>query len=225
MNIQTYSKIEGAIEAEGLVVLIDILRACTTINILFARGVNKIIPVLDPEDALLYKNKNYILIGEGDGGVDNSIFDFNNSPSEVINKNFINRNVVLRSNNATKGILSAKKAKSMVLGSFLNLQSLADYIKANSSHNIITMVPLGRKGKKGLEDELFAQALTATLKNETVDYDVIDKKLRSCACAKLVSDDLGRPEDVDIALRHNAFPNIPEVDLADSLKTIRVEKK
>ena len=99
MNIETRYLVEGSKEAEGLVVIIDVLRACTTIPILFKQGARKIIPVLTPEDALEYGKLGYVLVGEGEHGHKHDAFHHINSPSEVYKENFSGKDIVLRSNN------------------------------------------------------------------------------------------------------------------------------
>jgi 2-phosphosulfolactate phosphatase len=220
MSVEIRSLVDGANEAEGLVVVIDVLRACTTIEHLFANGMTEIIPVKEPEDALPYKALGYILIGEGDHGSQHDIFDFNNSPTDVLNEDFSGKKGVLRSNNCTQAILNAEKASEIILASFLNIKAVVNYIK---NHHIdqVTILALGRLGGKGIEDELCAQVIKAELEGISYDFEAIKDEIKNCPTAILVRETLERPQDVELALMLNAFDIVPRVENENGIKVIR----
>ena len=220
MKIKIHSLIEGSREAEGIVVIIDVLRACTTIPILFSQGANEIIPVITPEEATEYEKHGYILVGEGEHGSVHDSFHYNNSPSEIYTVDFTDKTIVIRSNNATKAILNAKKASEIVLASFVNLDAVVNYIR---NHHIedVTLVPLGRMGEKGLEDELCAEAIKDKLEGLAYDFEEYRKRVYGCDCAVLVRETLKKPEDVEFALKLNSYPIVPKVYSRESHKVIR----
>ncbi len=220
MNIQIHSSVDGATNATGIVVIIDVLRACTTIPILLKQGVNEIIPVKTPEEAAKFKKDGYILIGEGQHGHVHNVFEFNNSPSEIINKPFEGRKVVLRSNNATQAIHHAKQASEIVLASFVNVNAIAKFI-FNHRLSDVTLVALGRLGKKSIEDELCAEVIKKELEGTKYHFEEIKKNLYNCETALLVRETLKRPQDVDLALMLNSYEVVPKVDINSNKKTIK----
>lgn len=220
MNIKIHSLVDGSKNATGIVVIIDVLRACTTIPVLLKQGITEIIPVKSLEDAESYKDKDFVLIGEGEHGSVHDIFDYNNSPSEVLNKDFSGKNAVLRSNNATQAIHFAEHASDVVLASFLNISAIVGYIKGHHLDEV-TIVPLGRLGNKGIEDELCAEVIQCELEGKSYDFDSMRQEIRECETAVLVRETLQRPEDVEIALQLNSYNIVPRVFNEDNTKVIR----
>ncbi len=222
MLIKIQSLIEGSKNATGIVVIIDVLRACTTIPILLKNNADHIIPVTTPKDAKQYESRGYVLIGEGEHGHVHDSFHYNNSPGEVYDKDFTGKKIVIRTNNATRAILNANEASDIILASFVNLDACKEYIK---NHHIdhVTLVPLGRLGKKGLEDELCAIALKSALESKTYDFPGMKKKIYNCECAVLVRNTLKKPEDVELSLKLNSYPVVPKV-YTNTHKVIRAAK-
>ena len=87
MQITIKHLIEGARQAEGLVVVIDVFRAFSLECWLYAMGAEEIRPVGAVEEALGWREKDpgCILIGERHGRKLDG-FDFGNSPSTVTRK-------------------------------------------------------------------------------------------------------------------------------------------
>ena len=214
----------AAKEAEGTVVIIDVLRACTTIPILFEKGAVEIIPVRTPEEAVSYEKEGYVLVGEGEHGHVHDAYHHVNSPSEVVNEDFTGKRIVLRSNNATQAIINAVKANDIVLASFVNLDVVVDYIHQGVPE-IVSLVALGRLGERGLEDDECAEAIKASLENKSYDFEDMKERVSVCECAALVRETLGKPKDVEIALNVNSFPIIPKVYTEGNLKVIRTAKR
>lgn len=82
MNIKILHMVEGAKEATGITVIIDVFRAFTVEVYLMNNGADKIIPVGDMQIAYDYKkdNPDTILVGERHGKILEG-FDYGNSPS------------------------------------------------------------------------------------------------------------------------------------------------
>jgi len=220
MDIKISYLIEGSKGAKGIVVIIDVLRACTTIPILLKNGAQEITPVKTAKEAQKYGAKGYILIGEGQHGAVNDTFHYNNSPSEVHDLDFNNKKIVIRTNNATQAILNAEYASEIVLASFVNLDSVANYIQ---NHHIkdVTLVALGRLGRRGLEDDLCAEAIKARLEGKEINFSGIIGRLYDCECAALVRKQLNKPDDVKLSLQLNTYPIVPKVYLEKGRKVIR----
>lgn len=221
MNITICSLVECSREAKGLVVIVDVLRSCTTIPILFHQGATEVIPVQTVEDAEKYKSQGYMSVGEIEGGRVHDVFDYNNSPSEVYDKDFSGKRVVFRSNNTSRAILEAGKAWDIILASFVNMGAVVEYIQGHE-HGIVTLIPLGRLGTKGVEDELCAQAIQSALENIPFNFDEMRERIAECPTAVLFRDTLQRgAQDVTMALQLNSYPIAPVVVSSEGRKIIK----
>ena len=149
-------------DKKSIVVVVDVLRATSTMCIAFENGVDRIIPVSKVEEALEYRSsgENFILAAERNGKPVKS-FDFGNSPQSYVNMDVEGRTVVMTTTNGTKAINMAKKDHKVVIGSFLNLQAIAEWLISRDEDVIIFCA--GWKDKFNLEDTLFAGALSELL--------------------------------------------------------------
>ena len=84
MQIETLDLIEGAKQARGLAVIIDVFRAFSTACYVVRNGAEEIIPVGDVELAYQLKEENpgCVLMGERKGQKLPG-FDYGNSPTEI----------------------------------------------------------------------------------------------------------------------------------------------
>jgi 2-phosphosulfolactate phosphatase len=148
-------------EKEGqIVVVIDVLRATSAICTAFEYGVDKMIPVATIEEALAYKQQGY-LVGAERNAIAIEGFDFGNSPYSYMTDKIKGKTVVITTTNGTQAIEAAKNAHAVVIGSFLNITALCNWlIKENRS---ILLLCSGWKNKFNLEDTLFAGAVTEIL--------------------------------------------------------------
>lgn len=149
--------------SKSIVVVIDILRASSSICVAFEHGVKSIIPVSTIEEALSYKAKGY-LIGAERHGETLEGFDFGNSPFSYMNPKIKGRDIVLTTTNGTRAIHTAKNAFKLVIGSFLNMDVLTKWL-CEQKHDIILLCS-GWKNTFNLEDTLFAGAMVYKLKKD-----------------------------------------------------------
>ena len=107
MNVHRVT-LDGCHAANGLVVVVDVLRAFTTAATAFAREAEEILLVSTVEEAfeLRARYPGYLLIGEVDGlPVDG--FDLPNSPSTLQDLNLSSRRLVQRTTSGTQGVVRA----------------------------------------------------------------------------------------------------------------------
>ena len=143
-----------------IVVVVDIFRATSSMVAGLSAGVPHIIPVADKEKCLPYKAQNYILAGERNGEKI-ADFDIGNSPVGFTKIAQKKQPICMSTTNGTKAISLSLSAKEVLIGAFLNLDVIAEYLK-NKQQNIVIFCA-GWKGKYSLEDTLFAGALTAKI--------------------------------------------------------------
>jgi 2-phosphosulfolactate phosphatase len=143
-----------------VVVLVDILRATTSICTAFANGVDCIIPVGDIEDARKYKEQGYLIASEQDGKK-LDFADFGNSAFSFSKERISGKTLVYCTTNGTRALEMARSAEQVVIGSFINLSALTEWIRTRQINVIILCS--GWKNKFCLEDTLFAGALASSL--------------------------------------------------------------
>ncbi len=145
---------------DTIVIVVDILRASSSICTAFMNGVQKIIPVGTLNEAKNYKDKGYIVASERDGKVVD-FADFGNSPHNFTSERIAGQTIVYSTTNGTNAIHMAKESKQVLIGAFLNIQALCDYL-ATQRYDVVIFCS-GWKNKFNLEDTLFAGALSDCL--------------------------------------------------------------
>lgn len=147
------------------VVVIDILRATSSMCVAFKTGVNKILPVSTPEECSIFKDFDFICAAERNA-VKLDGFDLGNSPFEYLNPLIIEKNLALTTTNGTKALKQSKDlgADQIVMGSFLNIDVLCNWLKHQP--NDVILLCAGWKDKANLEDTLFAGAVVNKLVND-----------------------------------------------------------
>lgn len=145
-----------------IVVVIDIFRATSSICYGIENGAEAIIPVSEVEECAAYREKglNYLLAAERNGEVVEG-FDFGNSPFSYTAEKVAGKTVVLTTTNGTHALHLSRSAKKVVIGSFLNLTALCNWLKQQNQH--ILLVCAGWKNNFNLEDTLFAGAVVEQL--------------------------------------------------------------
>ncbi len=172
-----------------IVVIIDIFRATSSICYGIENGAEAIIPVSEVEECAAYREKglNYLLAAERNGEVVSG-FDFGNSPFAYTPEKVAGKTVVLTTTNGTHALHLSRKAKKIVIGSFLNLTSLCNWLKMQNES--ILLVCAGWKNNFNLEDTLFAGAVTEQLKSG--DYKLDDPALAANDLFQLGKNDIGQ---------------------------------
>lgn len=145
-----------------IVVVIDVLRATSAICAAFDNGIKSIIPVPTVEEALEYKKKGFLAGAERKGQIVEG-FDFGNSPFSYMKEEFKNQEVVLTTTNGTKSLDVAKDAEVVVVGSFLNLDALSEWL-SKQNKNVLCLCS-GWQDKFNLEDTICAGAISDYLIN------------------------------------------------------------
>ncbi|RYU89256.1 2-phosphosulfolactate phosphatase [Mucilaginibacter terrigena] len=146
-----------------IVVVIDIFRATSSICYGIGNGAEAIIPVAEVEQCAAYRQKGlgYLLAAERNGEVVAG-FDFGNSPFSYTAEKVAGKTIVLTTTNGTHALHLSRKAKKVVIGSFLNLTALCNWLKTQPEN--ILLVCAGWQNNFNLEDTLFAGAVIEQLK-------------------------------------------------------------
>src|SRR5690554_483231 len=139
------------------VVVIDVLRATSTILTALVNGCLEVIPVCGVEEALTLRKttaKGELILGGERKGKTIPGFDLGNSPLEYTKEKVGGRRVVLCTTNGTQALVQTAGAEEVLIGSFLNITKVASYLKETARD--ITLFCAGREGRMSLEDLLCA---------------------------------------------------------------------
>lgn len=164
MEIKVLEFVEGASEAKGVAVIIDVFRAFSVECYAFDSGAARIIATSTPEEAFELKKKysNSVLVGERNERMIAG-FDYGNSPTEIIKANLYGKTVIHTTTAGTQGLLNAKKADLVLAAGFVNAGAVAEYIKLINPE-YVTLVAMGyRATTSAAEDLLCADLIKANL--------------------------------------------------------------
>jgi len=168
---------------EAIVVVIDVLRATSAIVTAFYNGVSKMVPVASVEEAREYQKNGYMAAAERNGEMIEG-FELGNSPFGYMNNKVKGKTIAISTTNGTQAIEASRTASKVVIGSFLNLEVLGEYLAQQKKEVILLCA--GWKNKFNLEDTLFAGAITDYLTtqagfNANCDSAIASKHLYSLA--------------------------------------------
>ncbi len=160
----------------AIVVIVDILRATSAICAAFMNGASRIIPVATLEEAQDYKNKGYMVAAERDGIV-RDFADFGNSPFNFTRERIAGKEIVYSTTNGTNCIMLAKNNYRALIGAYLNISAIAEYVIKQKRDLLILCA--GWKNKFNLEDTLFAGALAGLVLANDRYYTICDSTVAS----------------------------------------------
>ena len=164
MDVNILHLVEGARQAKGLTVIIDVFRAFSVEAMLMHNHAEKIIPVGSVEEAFAYRcqHPDAILCGER-GGIMCDGFDYGNSPSQVADVDFTGKTVVHTTSAGVQGIVNATGADEILGGSLMTAKAIATYIRQKRPETV-SLVAMGLAGvRQTEEDELCALYIKSLL--------------------------------------------------------------
>jgi len=151
-------------------VVLDILRATSSMITALANGAEAIIPVATIEEALAAKadHPEALLAGERDGlritaaQTGGTEFDLGNSPREYTTGAITGQTIIITTTNGTRALRACANAQQILVASFLNLHATTDQLRADPPGNL-AIVCGGTHEEAALEDILAAGAIAKTL--------------------------------------------------------------
>ena len=211
------------------VVVIDVLRASSTIATALSNGARAVVPVPDMAEAgKLASNldpSSYLLGGER-GGEKIEGYHLGNSPLEYSQKTVGERTIVFNTTNGTVAIAAARQAEHLVIGSLLNAARVVEFILQADLD--LTIICAGWRNRVALEDTLCAGLILSKLWNGKEpglmsdtshiaftqyqnDKTDVQKALRRCNHAQWLSSQ-GHEDDVEYCLQVDKLPVLPYFD-------------
>jgi len=171
----------------NIVVIVDILRATSTICAAIHNGVKSIIPVATVEEARKMKQQGYMVASERDGYV-LDFADFGNSPFNFTPEIVAGKEIVYSTTNGTRCIHLASHSKAVVIGSFLNISVLTNWLIQQNAPILIFCASW--KDRFSLEDTVYAGALAERLMNSGKFETICDGVTASIDLWSLAKNDL-----------------------------------
>ena len=178
-------------------VVFDVLRATSSIMTALQNGAEAVIPVEEIAEAVAIRRSqpDVLLCGErhgvrirGDqtGGVD---FDLGNSPREFTAEAVRGRRIVSTTTNGTRALRACARAKTILIGSFLGLEALANWLVKSRPRNLL-LVCAGTFEQAAYEDLLGAGALCELVWSLFEAGDIVDSAAMARNIYRQHADDL-----------------------------------
>lgn len=158
INVQILRLIEGAKQATGLTVVIDVFRAISLECYLYHMGAAEIRPAGTIEEAVALSKAfpGSLLAGERAGKKCEG-FDFGNSPCSITPEQVAGKRIIHTTSAGTQGIVNAVHADEIITACLANSKAVAEYILAKQPETV-SLVCMGNMGvKPAAEDELCAE--------------------------------------------------------------------
>ncbi|MFO0427170.1 MAG: 2-phosphosulfolactate phosphatase [Planctomyces sp.] len=140
-------------------VIIDVLRASTTITTALRNGARAVVPCLTVEDALALRDadpqgNDRPLLGGERGGIRIDGFELSNSPRDYSPSVVAMRLIGFTTTNGTRALLHCRRAEHVIIGSFVNSARVFEFLTA--VRKPVVFVCAGTNGEVTGEDVLFA---------------------------------------------------------------------
>ena len=195
MKIEISEFVDGARQARGLVVIIDVFRAFSVECYAIDSGAVKIIATCEVMEAFELKKryKHAVLVGERNERKIQG-FDFGNSPTEILKADLTGKIVIHTTTAGTTGLISAKRADITIAGSFVNAAAVAKYIRTLGPEQV-SLVAMGYRAKQSAEEDLLcAEYIKSLIEGKKVVLEPKISDLRLTAGKRFF-----KPENIDFS--------------------------
>jgi 2-phosphosulfolactate phosphatase len=217
------------------VVVIDVLRATTTIIHALAAGATQVVPCQEVEEAqqLRVEGGAACISGGERQGRQIPGFDLGNSPREYTSQRVRGKVVAFTTTNGTRAMLRCRSARRVLIGAFVNFSAICRELAGEQD---VALVCAGTDGHVTREDTLFAGAVVDDLVRERKPQAALNDQAEIAADAwrSAVRDltaqplgrtlrasrggrnliEIGQENDIDLASQIDKFDLVPELDLA-----------
>lgn len=154
---------EMALRGKSIVV-IDVLRASTSIATALHHGAKEIIPVTTVESAVKISGNLFgdviLLAGERNGKMIEG-FNLGNSPADYSVEKVKGKSIIFSSTNGSQAMVKARYSREMVVCGFVNISTVEEFVRENKRD--ITILCAGTNGMFSIEDAVCAGMLIAKL--------------------------------------------------------------
>ena len=152
---------------EGVVVVIDVLRASTTIIHALQAGANEVIPCLEIDDAWAVAEqypRDEVVLGGERNGLPIERFDLGNSPIDYTPFRVGGKTVVFTTTNGTRAIQRAHLAERVLIGAFANASAIVRELLEQTNVHLLCA---GTDGQMSDDDILMAGMLVERITRQS----------------------------------------------------------
>lgn len=215
MKISVYassSHVKPAAIKGRVAVVVDMLRASSTIIAALNNGASAVAPMPNIEQCIAIRAANRdILLGGERNAEKIQGFDFGNSPLEFTKSKVAGKNIVLCTSNGSKAIKSADYTKKVIIGALINVSAVVKkLLKLNSD---VAIICAGTNGNFSIDDIVTAGAIISKLKENGADLDLDDLGI---LCAQIYDNNRNDLHTLMKDSQHYALLN--ELGFTDDLK-------
>lgn len=201
--------------AGKLVVIIDVLRASSTIVTALANRCRGFIPILSPDQAKKKAQqfeKERVLLGGERERTKIEGFDLGNSPREYKREVVKDKTIIFSTTNGVKTLEMVKSAYEIIIGSFLNLQAVCNY--CTNYKGDILIICAGKEGKYSLEDAACAGMIINSLKDV---FPAVCQEVDANLTARLLYEEFGN-DILEILRKSQHGRYLESIGLGEDLK-------
>src|SRR5207249_10597308 len=197
------------------VVVIDVLRATTTIITALANGAKAVIPAATSEEAVrLASNleKDGVLLAGERRSVRIEGFALGNSPREMVPAVVAGKTIVLATTNGTPALVAAQGGEPVLVGAPVNFKALVERVRALLLEpRDLVIICAGREKQFAIEDAYTAGRLVKAVKKGTRKVALNDTARAALVLTEQFASWKEALADSEAALQ------LPEADLADDV--------
>lgn len=190
MNLDVYftpAELPASGPGDANIVVIDVLRATSTMTEALANGARAVCPVRTAEEASVLAariGRDQTLVCGERKGVKLDGFDLGNSPLEYTAERVAGKVLALTTTNGTHALLAVAGGRHVIVASFLNLSAVVDALASSGGPAVI--VCAGREGRFALEDGACAGAIALSLTERIEGVVLNDAAVAAVALARPV---------------------------------------
>jgi 2-phosphosulfolactate phosphatase len=227
INLEFVAKDAGkAVKRGDLIIVIDVLRCCTSIINALANGAETIVPAKTLKEAydLQRRHPDFLLAGERKGCKPKG-FDLGNSPAQYTSERVLGKNLIMTTTSGTVALVNSKGAKWVFAGAFLNAASVArGAVQIAEDEEIgVSLVLSGERGQFSFEDFVCAGAIAEKLSvrnvccsDETLATILTFEQVKSNLCENIMEAQharhlakMGLKGDVEFSCQLDTLSTIP----------------
>jgi 2-phosphosulfolactate phosphatase len=212
-----------------LVVIVDVLRASTTVATALGNGAKTVIPLLGADEVITrskeFSRSAVLLAGEQNMRAIAG-FDLGNSPQEFSPGAVEGKTILITTTNGTRALLGVQGARDIVIASYVNFTAVLALMKvAASSETDIAIICAGEEGSFTLEDAACAGRYVRAIPKRSESVIVNDAAAASVLIEKKYGDNIakvfkesshgqalesaGFGDDLTAAAEVDAYPVVP----------------
>ncbi|HLP17568.1 MAG TPA: 2-phosphosulfolactate phosphatase [Bacteroidota bacterium] len=197
MKIEVFfspSQVDELSLREKNVIVIDVLRASTTIATALLNGAREIIPVNTVESAVKISGNLFgdvVLRGGERNGKMIEGFNLGNSPAEYTIEAVKGKSIIFCTTNGSSAIVKARHAKNLVVAGFINMSSVLEFIKEIGEDFCILCA--GKQSLFCIEDSVCAgMIITELMDDESLNIELNDPAVAASTLYKSMGKNLQR---------------------------------